>query len=73
MKKRKIRKVEKKLKKKRKKKEKKKKRKKRKESQWITVVIHSEMCVGDSDSSTRFSILVNVLATFYFLKYILYL
>jgi hypothetical protein len=73
MKKRKIRKVEKKLKKKRKKKEKKKKRKKRKESQWITVVIHSEMCVGDSDSPTRFSILVNVLATFYFLKYILYL
>jgi hypothetical protein len=65
--------MKKKFKKKKRKKKGKVKKKKREESLWITVVIHSEMCVGDSDSPTQFSILVNVLAIFYFLKYIFYL
>ena len=47
MKKRKIRKVEKKNLKKKTKKKKGKVIKKREESLWITVVIHSEMCVGE--------------------------
>jgi len=49
------------MKKKRKKKkvEKKNKKKEGEESLWITVVIHSDLCVGNSKSPTRFSILVN--------------
>jgi hypothetical protein len=36
-----------------------KKKTKKKKSLWITVVIHSILCVGNSKSPTQFSILVN--------------
>jgi hypothetical protein len=39
----------------------KKKKKEREESLWITVVIYSDLCVGNSKFPTRFSILVNVM------------
>jgi hypothetical protein len=35
-------------------------KKKGEESLWITVVIHNDLCVGNSKSPTRFSILVNL-------------
>jgi hypothetical protein len=52
---------EKKIEKKQKKKEKLEKNKKKsgKESLWITVVIHSEMCVGNIDSPTPFRLCFN--------------
>jgi len=56
----KIRKLEKKFEKKQKKKEKRKKLKKRGKTLWITAVIHGVLCVGNSKSPTRFSILVNI-------------
>ena len=37
------------------------KKKRRKESLWITVVIHSEMCVGNCDSPIPFRLCFNLI------------